>query len=394
MSINERIIKNKVKCGKYKSILILEDGTVIEGCGFGHPGISYGELVFTTGMVGYPESLTDPSFKGQILIFTHPMMGNYGVPSKEVLEFGIPKYFESERIQVEAVIVAYNNLPSHWASIMSLDEWLYSEGIPGMSLVDTRALVKKIREKGVMSACLAVYENDIDVDELMSNFSKSLIYDQRILVDSVMPKNIIFHEPPTYSEHTNTLMVVDCGIKFGILRELLRNGFRVIRIPCYDNPIKYFEAYGASGIVYSNGPGNPKLLNKVIEYAKDVLEYNIPVLGICLGHQLLALAAGGDTYKLKYGHRGHNKPCVDLEKGKCFVTSQNHGYAVDEKSLNNTGFKLWMINADDKTVEGLKHVNKPIITVQFHPEGSPGPLDSVWVFSLFRRLVERYGTTN
>lgn len=388
-----KVIKNKRKCTKYESVLILDDGTVVEGCGFGHPGIRTGELVFTTGMVGYPEALTDPSFKGQILVFTNPMMGNYGVPSKEVLEFGIPKYFESERVQVEAVIVAYNNLPSHWANIMSLDEWLYSEGIPGISLVDTRALVKKIREKGVMPAIVAVYEDEIDLDDLVGKLSTSLSYDQKVLVGDVMPKNIIFHEPPTYSERLSTLIVVDCGIKYGILRELLRNGFRVIRIPCYEDPLKYLEAYDASGIVYGNGPGNPKLLTDLIKHVGGVLEYNVPVLGICLGHQVLALATGGDTYKLKYGHRGHNKPCVDLERGKCFVSSQNHGYAVDEGSLSNTGFKLWMINADDKTVEGLKHVSKPIITVQFHPEGCPGPLDSVWIFSLFRRLVERYGTS-
>lgn len=387
-----KIVKNKRNCGKYKSVLILEDGTVVEGCGFGHPGISYGELVFTTGMVGYPEALTDPSFKGQILIFSHPMMGNYGVPSKEVLEFGIPKYFESERVQVEAAVVAYNNSPSHWTSILSLDEWLFSEGIPAVSCVDTRALIKKIREKGVMQALVAVYEGDVDINELVSRLESSTKYDQRPLVDEVMPKNIIFHEPSDYKDRINTLIVVDCGIKYGILRELLRSGFRVIRIPCYEDPLKYLEAYDASGVVYSNGPGNPKLLTTVVEKAKGVLEYGVPTLGICLGHQILAMAAGADVYKLKYGHRGHNKPCIDLEKGKCFVTSQNHGYAVAESSLINTGFKLWMINADDKSVEGLKHVSKPVITVQYHPEGSPGPLDSLWVFNLFKRLVERYGT--
>ncbi len=389
----KKIIKNKRKCDRYKSVLILEDGTVIEGCGFGYPRVSYGELVFTTSIVGYPEALTDPSFKGQILMFTNPMMGNYGVPSKEVLELGMSKYFESERVQVEAVVVAYSNSPSHWASIMSLDEWLYSEGIPGISLVDTRALVKKIREEGVMQAMVAVYEDSVDIDELIGRLASSLRYDQRLLAHEVMPKNIIFHEPPDQGNRIPTLVVVDFGIKYGILRELLRNGFRVIRIPCNEDPIKYLSTYGASGVVYGSGPGNPKLLTNVIESAKEVLEYNVPVLGICLGHQILALAAGADTYKLKYGHRGPNKPCIDLEKGKCFVTSQNHGYAVDERSLEGTAFKLWMINADDKTVEGLKSVNRPVITVQFHPEGSPGPLDSVWIFNLFKRLVERYGVT-
>lgn len=389
------IFKRKKLCRGLKSYLILEDGTIMEGCGFGSPGIRVGELVFTTGMVGYHEAITDPSFKGQILIFTHPMMGNYGVPSKEILEFGIPKYFESDRPQVEAVVVAYHNIPSHWASIKSLDEWLRDEGVPAVSDVDTRELVKRIREKGVMNALVVVYEDseEVSVDDLISKLNSSLRYDYRDLVSEVMPKNIVFHEPLNFSSNVPTIIAVDCGIKYGILRELIKNGFRVIRIPCVEDPVKYYVEFNASGILYSNGPGNPKLLNDTIKYARAVLEYGIPTLGICLGHQILALAAGADTYKLKYGHRGHNKPCIDLERGKCFVTSQNHGYAVSSESLSNTGFKLWMINADDKTVEGLKHISKPIITVQFHPEGSPGPLDSEWVFSLFKRLVERYGVT-
>jgi len=391
------VIWRKVrKCAHgLKSLLILEDGLVVEGCGFGYPTTRVGELVFTTGMVGYPEALTDPSFRGQILVLTHPLIGNYGVPSSNILEYGIPKFFESERIQVEALVVAYDTSPSHWTSIMSLHEWLSREGVPGLSGIDTRMLVRRIRERGVMMAIAAVYDerDDVNVDELVTKLSSSTRYDYRDLVSEVSPKNIIFHEPTEYSHSIPTIIVVDCGIKYGILRELLRRGFRVIRIPCYEDPVKYLYEFKASGIVISNGPGNPLLLKDVIRHAAGVIEYGIPTLGICLGHQVLALAAGANVFKLKYGHRGHNKPCLDVERGKCFVTSQNHGYAIDRDSLSNTQFKLWFVNVDDKTTEGLRHTSKPIITTQFHPEASPGPLDSVWVFNLFKRLVERYGAT-
>lgn len=390
-----RIYRRRFKCrDSLNAALILEDGTVFEGCGFGYPDTKVGEVVFTTGMVGYPEALTDPSFRGQILVFTHPLIGNYGVPSKDILEFGVPKYFESDGIHVKALVVAYNTEPSHWTSIKDLNEWLMSEGVPGISMVDTRMIVKIIRERGVMNALISVYEDELtDINELYHKLMSSPKYDDLDLVNEVMPKNVIFHEPPELTGRIYTIVLVDCGVKYGIVRELLKRGFRVVRIPCNEDPMRYFNEFSASGILYSNGPGNPTLLRETIRYASNVLEYGVPTLGICLGHQILAMAVGAKTFKLRYGHRGQNKPCVDLEKGKCFVTSQNHGYAVDEYSITNTGFKLWFINADDKTVEGLKHVRKPVMTVQFHPEASPGPLDSEWIFGLFRRLVERYGVT-
>lgn len=389
-----KVYKRRFKCRGFNAVLLLEDGTVFEGCGFGSPGIGVGELVFTTGMVGYPEAITDPSFRGQILVFTHPLIGNYGVPSKDIFEYGVPKYFESNKPQVRAIVTAYITSPSHWTSISDLDRWLMSEGIPGITMVDTRMIVKMLREKGVMNALVYVYDDYVDIDELMAKLRSSLRYDYIDLVSEVMPKNVIFHEPPDLISRTSTVVLVDCGVKYGIVRALLKRGFRVIRIPCVEDPLKYVDEFGASGIIYSNGPGNPLLLKDTIEHARNVLEFGIPTLGICLGHQILAIASGAKIFKLKYGHRGQNKPCMDLERDKCFVTSQNHGYAVDNSSIANTGFKLWFINVDDKTVEGLKHNSKPVITVQFHPEASPGPHDSEWIFNLFKRLVEKYGTSN
>jgi len=376
-----------------KSLLLLEDGTLIEGWGFGKPGVRVGEIVFTTGMVGYTESLTDPSYEGQILIITHPLVGNYGVARKHICENGLPLHFESDRIHVEALVVAYETDPSHWASGMSLHEWLESEGVPGISHVDTRFLVKKIREKGVMMAALAVYpeDEDFDAEKLVKLLESSTRYDEINFVKRVSPKKPLIHKPR--NKLKGTIVLVDCGVKYGIVRELLRRGFQVVRIPYNENPMKYVYEYKASGVLFSNGPGNPERLVETVKNAKEVLEYGIPALGICLGHQILAIADGATTYKLRYGHRGHNKPCLDVLKGKCFVTSQNHGYTVDVKSLENTGFKLWMINIDDKSVEGLLHTRNPVITTQFHPEASPGPLDSEWIFDLFEKMVVKHGNT-
>lgn len=363
-----------------EAFLILEDGTVLKGKGFGSEGIRYGEVVFTTGMVGYPESLTDPSYRGQILVMTYPLIGNYGVPSREIKENGIPVHYESDRIQVEGFVISRLMRGNHWASKKDLGEWFEEEGIIGIEGTDTRALVKKIREKGVMMGALAV--GDYEIDEIMEEV-KTLSYDEMNFVDKVTPEEVIIHEP---EKPDKSVVVVDCGIKYGILRELLKRGFRVIRISCYHNPIDALEEFNAGGILLSNGPGNPGLLEDLIKKARDVIEYNVPTMGICLGSQILSLADGGEIYKLKYGHRGINKPVKDLKSGRAFVTTQNHGYAVNAQSLNE--FKVWMINIDDKSVEGIYHPNKPIIATQFHPEASPGPLDSTWVFDVFSKMVK------
>ncbi len=336
-------------------------------------------------MVGYPESLTDPSYAGQILIITHPLVGNYGVASRKLSIYGVPLHFESDRIWVSGLVIHDLTEPSHWSSTMSLDEWLRRENIPGIYRVDTRALVKKIREKGVMMGILHVYdpnEEEPDIEKLYNRLRTSKKYDEIPFIDLVSPKEIVVHEPenPRY-----TVGILDCGVKYGIVRELLKRNCRVIRYPPYVDPSRIVEE--CDGVVISNGPGNPVVLTEVIKRVGALIEYGMPILGICLGHQLTALALGAKTFKLKYGHRGPNKTVKDIETGRCYITAQNHGFAVDRELAEKVGLKLWFINVDDKTVEGLKHEKKPLITVQFHPEAGPGPHDTSWIFDLFLRMV-------
>ncbi len=345
-------------------------------------------------MVGYLESLTDPSYAGQILIITHPLVGNYGVASRQLRLADVPLHFESHKIWVSGLIIHELTFePSHWTSVQTLDEWLRSEDVPGMYRVDTRALVKKIRERGVMMGVLKVYNPDIesptvesiyDLYNLLKNAPK---YDNIPFVYQVAPRDKIVHEPETEPKYTIALL--DCGVKLGIVRELLKRGCRVIRYPPTATVTEMLSE--CDGVLLSNGPGNPAILTDIIEKVREIVtEAKIPTLGICLGHQLSALALGAKTYKLRYGHRGPNKPVKDLETGKCYITTQNHGFAVDEKTAKNVGFKIWFINIDDKSVEGLKHEKYPLITVQFHPEASPGPHDTTWIFDLFIKLIEKY----
>ena len=368
---------------------MLEDGTRVEGCGFGAKGVRVGEVVFTTNMVGYPEALTDPSFRGQILVYTHPMVGNYGVPSRDIRVHGIPLHYESDRIQVEGFIVTEETRPHHWASVKTLHEWLREENVPGMSRVDTRALVKRLRERGVMMGVLAVYDEGevVEWEALEERLEKSPRYDEVDYTRLVSPPKPVTHRPEGIEPRFSVSML-DCGVKYGILRNLLSRGFEVTRFPCDTPPEKLVN--GFDGVVLSNGPGNPALLAKQIEIVKGLLEYRVPILAVCLGNQLLALAHGARIFKLKYGHRGPNKPVVDRETNRCYITTQNHGYAVDEKSLEGTELRVWFYNPDDGTVEGLKSERLPIVSTQFHPEASPGPWDTLWVFDLYARLVERW----
>jgi len=363
----------------YKARLYLEDGSVIEGCGFGARTKRFGELVFTTAMNGYPESMTDPSYKGQILIITHPLVGNYGVPKPEYEE-GILRNFESERIQIEGLVVSEETEPSKWSSVMSLHEWMLSEGIPGISNVDTRMIVKKVRNYGVMGGVIATSE-DLEVDE---NLLK-LKYDETNFVDEVSPKVPIVHKG--LSEET--IVVVDCGIKHGILYQLHKLGFTIVRLPCRSNVDKIMS-YQPVGIVYSNGPGNPLLLKDVIEGFKQIVEYKIPILGICLGHQIAAIAFGGKVRKMKFGHRAINKPVVDVNTNRCYISTHNHGYAMLSKSDIPLNAKVWFINPDDGTIEGLIYEKFPLITVQFHPEARPGPWDTTWIFEKFKVMVKKH----
>lgn len=368
-----------------KGILALEDGTILEGKGFGYPCEVSGEVVFNTGMVGYCESLTDPSYCGQILVQTWILLGNYGVAPYSITDkFGIPLHFESNRIQVTGYVVhSLSDKPSHWASNKSLNEWLCEQKIPGIEGIDTRELTKKLRMKGVMLGILKV-DDEIDVEELKEKTKSIEDPNKRDLAREVTVDRPIEHK----IDSAFNVVLIDCGVKFGILRNLLSRNVNVIRVP-YDYSAEKILDFNPSGIVISNGPGDPKKYEKTIETVKELLETNIPIMGICLGNTLLSLVAGANTYKLKFGHRGQNHPVIDLFTKKCYITSQNHGYVVDPKSLNGTGFEVWLINANDKTVEGIRHKNKPIFATQFHPEASPGPYETGFLFDNFVESVKR-----
>jgi len=368
----------------YSAALLLEDGTLFFGRGFGYPTQKVGEVVFTTGMVGYTESITDPSYRGQILTFTYPLIGNYGVPSySDVDEYNIPLNFESDRAQVSGVVVSEAcRAPSHWRSKKSLHEWLYEEGVPGIEGVDTRELTKRLRVHGVMMGVIAVSEDEVDIEDMKRRLAKAERYGEQDFVSTVSIK-----EPKIYGEGEEKVVLIDCGVKYGIIRELLKRGLKVIRVP-YNTPASEILEYNPKGILVSNGPGDPKICVKTIQTVSSLIDEGIPMLGICLGVQIIALSLGGDTYKLKYGHRGQNKPCLDLKTGRNYITSQNHGYAVDPNSLKGSGLEVWMINADDRTVEGVYHESKPLLAVQYHPEASPGPYDTTFIFDLFAEKME------
>src|SRR3989344_6200539 len=357
-----------------KGALILEDCSIYQGYSFGHPISSAGEVVFTTGMVGYPESLTDPSFRGQILVCTYPLIGNYGVPSKEQQD-GLLNHFESEKIHVQGLIVAdYSSEPSHWNSTQSLGSWLSEEKIPALYGIDTRALTKQIREKGVMLGKIII------ADDITSNLFGNLPSHMSSNLPSPLSGDILFDDPNVrnlvaevstkekiiYLKGPIKILLIDCGVKHNIIRSFIDRGVTVIRVPWdYDFFGEEFDA-----LFISNGPGDPKRCGKTIEHLQKALLLDKPIFGICLGSQLMALAAGGNTFKLKYGHRSANQPCSDQDTQKCYITSQNHGFAVDESSLPK-GWKIWMKNANDGTVEGIYHKNRPWFSVQFHPEASP-----------------------
>src|SRR3989344_4223678 len=339
---------------RMKAKLVLEDGTVLVGTSFGAPNSSAGEVVLNTGMVGFPESMADPSYQGQILVCTYPLIGNYGVPA-QIKSMGMAKYFESERMQISGLVVAdYSDNYSHWASVRSLSEWLIEQGIPAITGIDTRYLTKKLRTKGVMLGKIVVDRNIDFYDPNKLN-----------LVDKVSIK-----KPVLYKSGKKKVVLVDCGAKNNIIRSLLRRKVSVLRVP-WNYP---FEDLKCDGITISNGPGNPKMCKETINSIRAVMKEETPIFGICLGNQLLALAAGADTYKLKFGHRSQNQPCIEVGTKRCYITSQNHGFAVNPKKLSSQ-WKQWFVNANDKTNEGIKHKSKPFYSVQFHPEATPGPTD-------------------
>jgi carbamoyl-phosphate synthase small subunit len=367
----------------YAAKLMLEDGTVFEGIGFGYPSAIVGEVVFNTGMVGYTETLTDPSYRGQILCLTYPLVGNYGVPSYDIKdEHDLPKFFESDGIQVRGLLIHdLSDIASHWSCIKTLDQWLYEEKVPGIYNIDTRELTKKLREHGVMMGAIVVSENAIN-ESLLRKMLANAKYEGLNFMPEVSTKQV-----QEYGDKgKDCVVVLDTGVKYSIIRNIMRTGYRVIRLPWHAT-YEQIMSYNPKGVVISNGPGDPKVCTSTIKTASKLINTSTPTLGICLGNQILALAGGANTYKLRFGHRGQNKPCLDKRNNQVYVTSQNHGYGIDPKSLANTGFKIWFSNADDNTVEGFEHKNKPIIAVQFHPEASPGPYDCMFVFDRFKEII-------
>lgn len=347
--------------------LVLEDGTVFSGFPFGARTHAVGEVVFNTGMVGYPESLTDPSYRGQILALTYPLVGNYGVPSDGTVE-GLITNFESERIQVQGLVVAdYSHDYSHWNASRSLSQWMEEHGVPGIHGVDTRALTKKLRERGTMLGKIVHGDDGLALSDPNA----------QNLVALVSTK-----EPVEYPRGRKKVAVIDCGVKHSIIRALTARDISVIRVP-WDNDILREKV---DGVVISNGPGDPKVCKETIENVRRLLSLSLPVLGICLGSQILGLAAGADTFKLKYGHRGQNQPCLEVGTRRCYITSQNHGYAVDAQTLPED-WREWFTNNNDGTNEGIVHISKPFLGAQFHPEASPGPDDTEFLFDIFTRAL-------
>lgn len=347
--------------------LVLQDGTIYSGFSFGSSKSMAGEVVFSTGMVGYPESLTDPSYHGQILVSTYPLVGNYGVPD-DVSEASLKKNFESEKIQIKGMIISdYSNLHNHWNSSISLGGWLQKYGIPGLHGIDTRALTKKLREHGVMLGKIVIDE-EIEFDDPNT----------RNLAGEVSVKEKI-----VYEKGSSRVLLIDCGVKNNIIRCFLDRGITVVRVPWdYD-----FSNEEYDGLFISNGPGDPKQCGKTVEHVKVAMQQEKPIFGICLGSQILALASGADTYKLKYGHRGQNQPCIEVGSKRCYITSQNHGYAINESTLPEE-WEPWFRNVNDNTNEGIKHRSKPFFAVQFHPEANPGPQDTEFLFDKFVELIK------
>ncbi len=357
------------KVSMKKAQLVLEDGTSFEGLSFGHEASSSGEVVFNTGMVGYPETMTDPSYRGQILTLTYPLVGNYGIP--DVLKenpLGLP--FESNEIQIRGLIVSeYSQRYSHWNAHESLSEWMKRFKVPGLTGIDTRSLTMKLRESGTMLGKI-VFDGKAAED-----------YDPNKV--NLMPE-VSISETKTYGSGDKRVVVIDCGGKNNIINHLANRGVEVLRVPWdYDLSQEKFD-----GVMVTNGPGDPKQCSQTIHQIRRLVQKQIPIFGICLGHQLLSLAIGANTYKLKYGHRSQNQPVIESNTKKCFITSQNHGFAVDPDSLPE-GWKVWFTNLNDDTNEGISHETLPIRSCQFHPEAAPGPVDTEYLFDEFIDMVKK-----
>lgn len=353
---------------KVKGVLVLENGTIFDGDSFGSVKSVNGEVVFNTGMVGYPETLTDPSYCGQIIVMTYPLIGNYGVPDAEY-ENGLKLNFESDKIHARALIVAnYAEEYSHWNGKKSLSQWLKEEEIPALTGIDTRRLTKIIRDNGTVPGKIIFKNEDVPFED-PNKFD--------------LVGRVSVSAPIEYEKGKKKIILVDCGVKNNILHAFLRREISVIRVPYnYD-----FAGEKCDGIVISNGPGDPKMCGETIENTRRAMSMGKPILGICLGSQIMGLAAGGDTYKLKFGHRSHNQPVNEAGTRRCYITSQNHGYAIDSQKLEED-WRDWFTNDNDGTNEGIMHIYKPFFGAQFHPEASPGPDDTEFIFDMFVRALK------
>ncbi|MFA9290802.1 MAG: glutamine-hydrolyzing carbamoyl-phosphate synthase small subunit [Solirubrobacteraceae bacterium] len=351
-----------------KAKITLEDGTILEGISFGSNQSVSGEVVFNTAMTGYTESLTDPSYKGQIMVMTFPLVGNYGVPGDSI-DQEMNVFYESNKIHIQGLIVTnYSENYSHWNAKKSLSQWLIENNIPAIHGIDTRALTQKLRESGSMLGKIEI-ENQVAFSDP----------NKENLVDLVSTKEV-----KTYGSGKHKIILVDCGVKNNIIRCLLKHDTTVVKVPWnYD-----FTKEEYDGLFISNGPGDPEMCTETIKHLEIAINQDKPIFGICLGNQLLGLAAGAKTFKLKYGHRSHNQPVLMVGTNTCFVTSQNHGYAIDIDSLDENWEALF-INLNDKTCEGIKHKTKPFFSSQFHPEASGGPVDTEFLFGKFMDEVKK-----
>ena len=341
--------------------LVLADGTRFEGTSFGAPVGIAGEVVFCTGMVGYPEAMTDASYSGQLLVMTYPLIGNYGVPEQSL--------WEDERIRISGLIVSnYIDTPFHPQSVRTLGQWLQDEGIPALEIKDTRQLTQYIRKHGTMLGKI-VFDDDLpfydpDGENLVAKVSTNEVHRE--------------------GNGQKTIAMLDCGAKQNITRCLLQRDVTLITVPWNYDLFAEENNLPFDGLLISNGPGNPKMVPEAVATIRKALAANIPTLGICMGHQLLTLAAGGDTYKLPYGHRSQNQPCILEGTKRCYITTQNHSFAVGTIPAD---FEPWFTNANDGSNEGIRHTSKPFMSVQFHPEAAPGPTDSEWIFDYFLEKV-------
>lgn len=356
-----------------KVTLLLSDGTKFHGESFGYECPVAGEVVFNTAMTGYPESLTDPSYAGQMLVMTYPLVGNYGVPPFTTGAQGMADFMESERIHVSALIVGdYSEAYSHWNATESLAEWLKREHVPGITGIDTRELTKVLREHGVMMGKILFDDEPDNIPEA--------IYEGVNFVQQVSCKEIL-----RYNEGAaHKVVLIDCGVKNNIIRCLIERDVEVIRVPWdYD-----FNTLEFDGLFLANGPGDPNTCAKAVEHIRQFIrpEETRPCMGICMGNQLLSKAAGASVYKLKYGHRSHNQPVRKVGTNLCFVTTQNHGYAVDSSTLPSDWKPLY-INMNDGSNEGIRHKSKPWFSAQFHPEACSGPVDTESMFDEFVALL-------